>query len=295
MSTAEVAANCLRRLEERDFRILYALEGALNSIQQAKVEYLEKSTRLHRDEVIFRLERLQKNKMISKGESGYYLVSTGLDAIALKAFVKRGLISVFGGNVGVGKEADIFDVADDRGNSYVIKFYRLGRTSFREVKKKRQIIPAEESANWLKACVNAATKEMWAMRKVRAVGGVVPEAIARERHAILMQKIDGVLLNKVMVLDNPKLALKSILDTIKLAYVKAGIVNGDLSEYNILHDGERFYVIDWPQSVLVSSPDSGRLLIRDLRNVLRFFSKRFNVYYTFEKAYDYVTRLDSEF
>jgi len=295
MSTAEVAASCLRRLEDRDFKILYALENALGTIRQAKVEYLEKNTRLHRDEVMFRLERLQRDKMISKGESGYYLVSTGLDAIALKAFVKRGLISAFGGNVGVGKEADVFEVADERGKTYVIKFYRLGRTSFREVKKKRQIMPAEESSTWLKACINAAAREMWAMRKVYTAGGAVPEAIARERHAILMQKVDGILLNKVTVLDNPKSALKSILDTMKLAYVKAGVVNGDLSEYNILQDRDKFYVIDWPQATLASNPDSVRLLIRDLRNVLRFFNRRFGVYYTFEKAYDYVTRLDSEF
>lgn len=295
MSTAEVAANFLKALEDRDFEILYALENVLDSYQQAKVNLLVKNTGLHEDEVKYRLSRLHKMKMIMKGESGYQLISTGLDAIVLKAFVKKGLISAFGGNVGVGKEADVFETTDDTGKTYVIKFYRLGRISFREVKKKRQLIPDQESASWLKACINAATKETWALRKVLSVGGTVPKAIAREKHAILMQKIDGTLLNRLHDLNNPLDALKSILYTIKLAYIKAGIVNGDLSEYNIIYDGKVFYVIDWPQAIESSTPDSQRLLSRDIKNILTFFAKKYKTKYSLENAYNYVTKLEEVF
>ncbi len=293
MSTAEIAANFLKSLEDRDFKILYALENMLDSHQQAKVDVLVKNTGLHGEEVKYRLSRLQKMEMITKGESGYKLISTGLDAIALKAFVKKGLISALGGNVGVGKEADVFETTDDRGKEYVIKFYRIGRTSFREVKKKRQFIADRESASWLKACINAAAKETWALRKVLSVGGMVPEAIARERHAILMQRINGTLLTKLKNIDKPLEALKSILYTIKLAYVNAGIVNGDLSEYNILYDGIAFYLIDWPQALEASSPGSERLLTRDIKNILVFFNRKYNVKYPFETAYKYIIKTEA--
>ncbi|MGQ9780787.1 MAG: RIO1 family regulatory kinase/ATPase domain-containing protein [Nitrososphaeria archaeon] len=295
MSAAEIAANSLKNLEDRDFKILYTLENALDTYQQIKIDYLAKNTKLHEDEVKYRLARLHKMKMISKGESGYQLISAGLDAIALKAFVKKGLISAFGGNVGVGKEADVFEVADETGKAYVIKFYRLGRTSFREVKKKRQILSEEESPTWLKACVNAAARESWALRKVLLAGGKVPETIARERHAILMQKIDGVLLSKMSTLDRPMEALRDILNTIKIAYIKAGIVNGDLSQYNILYDGRDMYIIDWPQAREVSKPESQQLLLRDLRNVITFFKRKHGIQYAFDKAYAYVTEPDVEF
>jgi RIO kinase 2 len=289
MSTAEIAANSLKNLEERDFKILYALENALDTYQQIKIDYLVKNTRLHEDEVKYRLMRLHKMKMIARGESGYKLISAGLDAIALKAFVKKGLISAFGGNVGVGKEADVFDAADESGKVYVIKFYRLGRTSFREVKKKRQIISEDESQTWLKACVNAAARESWALRKVLSAGGRVPQAIARERHAILMQKIDGTLLSRMPKIERPMEALRDILYTIKAAYVKAGIVNGDLSEYNILYDGKSMYVIDWPQAREANRPESQELLLRDIRNIIVFFKRKYDIQYAVDKAYAYVT------
>lgn len=295
MSTAEVAANYLKTLEDRDLEILYTLENVLNSYQQAKINLLVKNTGLHEDEVRYRLSRLHKMKMITKGESGYQLISTGLDAIALKAFVEKGLISAFGGSIGVGKEADVFEATDDKGETYAIKFYRLGRISFREIKKKRHLTSDQESVSWLKSCINAATKETWALRKVLAVGGTVPKAIARERHAILMQKIDGTLLNKLQGLNSPLNALKSILYTIKLAYIKARIVNGDLSEYNILYDEKAFYVIDWPQAIESSAPGSQRLLSRDIKNILTFFSRRYKTKYALEKAFNYVTKLEEEF
>jgi RIO kinase 2 len=289
MSTAEVAANLVRILEPRDYKVLHALERALDHFEQVKADYIEKVTGLHEDEVAYRLGRLRGMGLIAKGESGYYLVSSGLDAIALNALVQGGYISSFGGNVGVGKEADVFDVLDDRGKMYVLKFYRIGRTSFRNVRRKRKIMSAEENTVWLKACINAAKREAWALSKVYSVGGVVPKFFARERHAILMEKIEGTMLNRVRFLEDPLNGLKEIFRTLKKAYVKAGIINGDLSEYNIMYDGKSYYVIDWPQAVEVGSPNSQYLITRDINNILKFFSRRFKVQYPFEKAFKYIT------
>lgn len=289
MSTAEVAANLVRVLEARDYRVLYSLEKALDYFEQVKADYIEKATGLHEDEVRYRLGRLRGMGLIAKGESGYYLVSSGLDVIALNALVQRGYISSFGGNVGIGKEADVFDVLDDRGNMYVLKFYRIGRTSFRNVRRKRKIMLDEESSVWLKACINAAKKEAWALSKVYSVGGIVPKLFARERHAVLMEKIEGTMLNKVHSLESPLKGLKEIFFTLKKAYIKAAVINGDLSEFNILYNGKEYYVIDWPQAVDAISLNARFLLSRDINNILKFFRKRFNIDYPFERAYKFVT------
>jgi len=53
----------------------------------------------------------------------------------------------------------------------------------------------------------------------------------------------------------------------------AGLVHGDLSEYNILNYDEKPYFIDFSQSTLLKSESSGDLLKRDIKNISRFFTK----------------------
>ena len=57
--------------------------------------------------------------------------------------------------------------------------------------------------------------------------------------------------------------------------VGAGVVHGDLSPYNVLLDGERLVVIDFPQAVdPITHPEGIRLLERDVLNICSWFSKR---------------------
>jgi RIO kinase 2 len=65
-------------------------------------------------------------------------------------------------------------------------------------------------------------------------------------------------------------------------------VNSDLSEYNVLYDEEKAWIIDWPQYIDKNHPNSSILLDRDLFNILRFFKKRFKVECKLESASFYV-------
>ncbi|NOY11565.1 MAG: serine protein kinase RIO, partial [Archaeoglobi archaeon] len=56
-------------------------------------------------------------------------------------------------------------------------------------------------------------------------------------------------------------------------YRKAELVHADLSEYNIVLKNEEPYFIDMGQSVLADHPLASEYLERDVRNLLRFFSK----------------------
>lgn len=57
--------------------------------------------------------------------------------------------------------------------------------------------------------------------------------------------------------------------------VGAGVVHGDLSPYNILVDGERLVIIDFPQAVdPLAHPEGLSLLQRDVGNVCGWFVKR---------------------
>lgn len=275
MSSAELAAAIVKELESEDVRILRAFESSMSSFEFVPLQYLMKYTKLHQDQVQFRLRRLHKRSLIVRNPSGYSLVAAGLDALALVGFVKRGLISGMGHPIGIGKEADVFEAISDSGLLYAIKFYRLGRTSFREARRKRGYSSPLYQHSWLLLNVEAAKREQRAIDILLPLRVAVPELLARERHALLMKRIEGTLLAEYSELLEPKAVLSEILQNLRISYVSAGIINADLSEYNILHDGERIWIIDWPQAIDSKHPNSMMLLERDVLNIVKFFARRF--------------------
>jgi len=166
--------------------------------------------------------------------------------------------------------------------------FRIGRTSFRATKRKRQYTQPLRQHHWLLVNIDAAKKEFDALKRLLPTGAPVLEALARERHAVLMKFSDGTMLSEVNSLDDPEQILRQILQGVKTAYVKAGIVNGDLSEFNILVEGDRIWIIDWPQYLPTSHSFADKLLERDIFNILNFFRRRFRVTCTLEDASFYV-------
>lgn len=57
-------------------------------------------------------------------DDGYRLTYGGYDYLALKTFAKRGTVYSVGNQIGVGKESDIYLVADDEDNQHVLKLQR---------------------------------------------------------------------------------------------------------------------------------------------------------------------------
>lgn len=101
-------------------------------------------------------------------DDGYRLTYGGLDYLALNTFVKRKSAYSVGNQIGVGKESDIYVVADDSGAQRVLKIHRLGRISFRAVKNHRDYLRNRNSASWMYMSRLAATKE-FAFMKVRCL------------------------------------------------------------------------------------------------------------------------------
>jgi len=288
LSTVEQAVRLLKLLEGRDWKILYALERFLPLQEDIPPERVSKQIGVHVDEVDYRLRKLEKAGLIKGGRRGYSLITTGLDAIALNALAKRRLISALGRPIGVGKESDVYEAFREDGSEYAVKFFRIGRISFRAVKRKRGYLTEEAERQWLLVNMQAAKTEYSALKKLHPLGVSVPRAVARERHTILMDKIRGVMLADCSELDDPRGVLLKILDNIRLAYVKGGVVNSDLSEYNVLYDGESVWLIDWPQAVDRSHVNSAALLDRDALNILRFFKRRFRLNYILEAVSFYI-------
>jgi RIO kinase 2 len=202
--------------------------------------------------------------------------------------VKAGVIEAFGQILGVGKEADVYDALNPEGTRIAVKFHRLGRISFRQTRRKRGYL--KEHANWLFQSRSAAEKEFQALKLVHQHGVAVPEPISQNRHVIVMGMIEGGELAKWKEIPKPEKVLKEVFRNTRKAYLKAGVIHADLSEYNILLKPDmHILIIDWPQYVLADHPNAQQLLLRDVKNILNFFRRRFNVKVKIKEAFDYVT------
>lgn len=292
MSSAEIAVQVFRTLENKDFRVLHVIEAAMAKHEFVPKELIAKYTKFTLEETTFRLNRLHKMHLIRQMRGpyvGYTLNYAGYDCLAINTLVKAGVLESFGKPLGVGKESDVYDALNPKGERIAVKFHRLGRISFRQTRRKRDYAAKAEHANWLLQSRLAAEKEFQALRLVFPKKVAVPEPISQNRHALVMGMIEGAELAEWRKIPNPKKVLKEILFNIRKAYLKAGVIHADLSEYNvILKPDMHILIIDWPQYVTSCHPNAQQLLTRDVKNILDYFKRKHGLSFKLKDALDYV-------
>jgi RIO kinase 1 len=69
---------------------------------------------------------------------------------------------------------------------------------------------------------------------------------------------------------DPSEVYDKVAEYMRLLYQKAGLVHADLSEYNIMYYDQPV-LIDMGQSVLLDHPSAEEFLVRDVKNIVRFF------------------------
>ncbi|HXX87750.1 MAG TPA: RIO1 family regulatory kinase/ATPase [Candidatus Acidoferrum sp.] len=291
MSTADVAVQVFRTLKNEDFRVLQAIETAMSQHEFVPKEQIARFTRFDLDrDTDFILDRLSKQNLIYSTRetyTGFTLNYAGYDCLAINALVKANVLEAFGKPLGVGKEADVYDALTPERKQVAVKFHRLGRISFRQTQRKRGY--TKEHAGWLYQSRIAAEKEIKALRLLHPFGIAVPEPISQNRHVIVMGMIKGVELAKLRKIPRPERTLKEILRNVRKTYLKAEVIHGDLSEYNIILKPDRhILIIDWPQYVTREHPNAEQLLTRDIKNILRYFSRRRMLKVRLKEALDYV-------
>ncbi|MEM3673195.1 MAG: serine/threonine-protein kinase RIO2 [Candidatus Bathyarchaeia archaeon] len=278
-------------MENEDIRVLQVIEASMSQYEFVPKEVIAKFSKFSMEETDFRLSRLHKMGLIRKTKGayvGYTLNYAGYDCLAINALVKTGVLEAFGKPLGVGKEADVYDALDPKGERIAVKFHRLGRISFRQTKRKRGY--TTEKASWLYQSRLAAEREFQALKIVFPCSVAVPKPISQNRHAIVMGMIEGAELAEWKEIPAPKKVLEEILRNVRKAYLKAGVIHADLSEYNIiLKPDMHVLIIDWPQYVTKEHPNAQQLLMRDVMNVLQFFERKHVLKTEFNKALMYVT------
>ncbi len=224
---------------------------------------------------------------------------------ALYKLVQDGAIEAFGGPISTGKEANVYtalggdaarsvlSLPDDATPEVAVKVYRITASNFRDMREYLEGDPRFEGIGGNKKDVVLAwtRKEFKNLDRARQGGVRVPRPIAVERNALVMEYIGteegrGRRLAEVEV-ENPETAYEVVREYARRLY-EAGLIHGDLSEYNlVVQDGE-IVVLDLGQAVTVHHPNAREFLQRDCHNVAAFFSREGHAV-TAEETLAYVT------
>jgi RIO kinase 1 len=158
-------------------------------------------------------------------------------------------------------------------------FSRINASNFRQMREYLEGDPRFEGiGSDKKAVVLAWTRKEFAnLRRARKAGVRVPEPIAVQRNVLVMDLVGHATdrarrLAEVSV-ENPKTSFEVVREYMRRLYA-AGLVHGDLSEYNLIVYDDVLYVIDMGQAATIHHPNADTFLERDCQNIAAFFTRQ---------------------
>ncbi|XP_023171101.2 serine/threonine-protein kinase RIO2 [Drosophila hydei] len=269
----------LRYLTKEDFRVLTAIEMGMKNHELVPGPLAAAIANLKTGGVHKLLKELCKHKLLSyergKKYDGYRLTNTGYDYLALKSLTLRGSVSSFGNQIGIGKESNIYVVADEEGTPICLKLHRLGRTCFRNVKSKRDYHGRRHKASWLYLSRISATREFAYMSALYDRGFPVPRPVDFNRHCVLMELVNGWPMTQVHeLLDAPQVYDDLMNLIVRLG--NSGVIHGDFNEFNLmLTDAGKPILIDFPQMMSTAHENAQFFFDRDVTCVREMFRRKF--------------------
>jgi RIO kinase 1 len=197
---------------------------------------------------------------------------------ALYKLVQDGHIDAFGGPISTGKEANVYTALAPDGE-VAVKVYRINASDFRHMREYLDGDPRFEGigSDKKKVVVAWTKKEFANLERARTAGVRVPTPIAIERNVLVMEYLGGETqrakrLSEVDV-ENPETAFEVVREYMRRLYA-AGLIHGDLSEYNLVVHGGELCLLDLGQAVTIHHPNSREFLERDCHNVAAFFGRQ---------------------
>ena len=175
-----------------------------------------------------------------------------------------------------------------------IKFARLGRTSFRAVKSKRDYVKSQTHYNWLYLSRLSSQNEYKNMKGLYSHGFSVPRPYGYNRHAIIMEYIPSYPLNKVDEIKDKETVYHRMMDFI-LKLGENGLIHGDFNEFNILlniNKPDEIVVIDFPQMISIHHTEAQNYFKRDVQCVKNFFIKKFNITFEEDLKFDDIKQIN---
>lgn len=288
---SEDFAEKFKKVSKLKWKALDAIFKNMWDYKFVPAEVIAKTAGIDPDKIEGLLKSLKDEKLVENKYTEYLgsaFTFLGLSLYSLWRLVRSDKVSMLGKKMGEGKESVIYNCYSEKFGECVLKFHKVGYTSFKKVKEKRDY----GTLHFTVLMVRSARNEFRALKKLYGYVSV-PKPYDWEGNAILMELIDAKELFRVR-LENPKDVLDMILEEIKKMFSQ-GVVHGDLSQYNILVNPEGIWFIDFPQYIDLDELESehernmaNEILRRDVENVLNYFKKSYGIEKDIEEVLAYI-------
>ena len=198
----------------------------------------------------------------------------------LNKLLVNGPLERIEGIISAGKEANVYLGYDLNGKEVAIKIYKIDSNTSKWMKNYIIGDPRFKKLprNVSKVIFLWASKEFKNLKRAYKIGLSVPEPIMVKKNLLLMEyigfeSIPAPILKDIRSPKNPNDLMNQILTFIKNLYQKAKLVHGDLSEFNILYHNQKPVIIDISQGVSIQHPKAEVFLVRDIKNIFKYFEK----------------------
>lgn len=212
----------------------------------------------------------------------------------LYQMINRGVVSEIHGAISTGKEANVYGAVayPDINGPPIQRAVKVYKTAILSFKDRERYIAGEhrfksgaEKGNNRKMVKLWAEKEFRNLRRIHAADIPCPEPIQLKLHVLVMgflgdrkgyayprlrdANIEGEDADQLWT----QLYIQ-LLGIMRRMYQVCKLVHADLSEYNILYNDRKLYIIDVSQSVEHDHPRSLEFLRMDIKNTGDFFRKQ---------------------
>ncbi|KAK0622554.1 RIO1 family-domain-containing protein [Immersiella caudata] len=212
----------------------------------------------------------------------------------LLQMINRGIVSEIHGAISTGKEANVYGAVlhPEDGSASIQRAIKVYKTSILVFKDRERYITGEhrfkggsEKGNNRKMVKLWAEKEFRNLRRLHSAGINCPEPLKLKLHVLVMEflgdkrgyayprlrdaRLDGEDIEKQW-----RDLYIQLLGIMRRLYQVCRLVHADLSEYNILYNGNKLYIIDVSQSVEHDHPRALEFLRMDIKNVGDYFRRQ---------------------
>ncbi len=218
----------------------------------------------------------------------------------LLQLINRGVLGEVHGAISTGKEANVYgavahpDGPEGPAIQRAIKVYKTAILSFKDRERyitgEHRFRPGAEKGSNRRMVRLWAEKEFRNLRRIHAAGIACPEPVQLRLHVLVMGFLGdrrGYAYPRLRDAAVPAAAdaegggeepwrylYVQLLGIMRRLYQVCRLVHADLSEYNILYDRQRLYIIDVSQSVEHDHPRSLEFLRMDIKNTGDFFRRQ---------------------
>ncbi len=273
-------AEKFRSMSKLKWKVLDAIFKNMWDYKYVPAEVIAKTAQINPEKMETILKALKDENLVENKYTEYLgsaFTYLGLSLYSLWRLVRSDKVSMLGKRMGEGKESIIFNCYSEKYGECVLKFHKVGYSSFKKVKEKRDY----GTLHFTVLMVRSAKNEFKALKRLYGYVSV-PKPYDWEGNAVLMELIDAKELFRVR-LENPKDVLEMIIEDVKTMY-SLGVIHGDLSQYNILVNPEGVWYIDFPQHIDLNEVETDEerkvadeILKRDVENVINYFKRTYRI------------------